>query len=943
MDRETILKDENFLFHPFKKPSWKRLQEYPEFKLDTKKNSHSFGKLNYSKIVAYIILCNDPRSPVLKEYPDELKRKIIAMEVAGYKRINNKFRQDVENVLLDGNDAVNKMVKRYNAILDIEKRKKELYDKADDNELELKVEDISRLLKKGETIDSWCPYTDYKQSKLKFIDDSLDISIRKDKSYDSFIVNNGINGVSKDPDLIPIRISLPKAPKHNEIDGYDKPKKNQKFQYIKIPDKLQSLEKRIVNELDKKSDSNMHFVVTNAKIQQEYWDRLSANKDYYKEEIEFIKKMWWHRLNGYWFFNNGIATYISGWHFFYLNFWKNEDYLDTNGMPEYRDRDRREFLFYTYCYTTTETFKDLDRNGNALKDKNGKYNMIDLKNRVCFGFAQNKNRRSGLTNKCLNIVQEVTSRTIGTDGGGIMSYTNDNAKSHYGTKLVPAWRTMPLFFKPITTSTNNPTSIRFEVPGNIFSVKGLDTQITHATTADPKYYDGKKLIAALLDEEGKTSNTDIYARHNCIKQCLSQGNGAKIHGFTMHPSTVEEYSSGGEIFRDLCQASNFYKRMENGQTETGMFLIFISSVEGLDEYVDEYGFSVIHDKNDDKKYKGAYSHLNSQLEYYKNKGDTKSLIQYRSLRKQFPFWYRDSWLGESGEVGWDMNMIDERISELERLNGSNVVVGNFEWENGIIDSKVCFVPREDGKFEVSKLLKDRSNQRSSFSDYDALSGQYITMYRPLNPDSGVVGSDAFRFKARSEIKSNSKIDRMSDGGISAYQNRDPKDITDNIEDWEGNNFICVYRHRAETDDEFAEDVLKCCVWYGFMSYPENNIETVWKHFIKRGYKGYLKYDINEEGRISEKPGVFYGGSTNKRKQEAFSEMRNFISLKGNKINHLPLLKELRDITCIDELTRYDLLAASLAALLGSKSPYSKIIKDAYEKISVDVSQFGFNL
>ena len=95
-----------------------------------------------------------------------------------------------------------------------------------------------------------------------------------------------------------IEINLPKKPKKSSIIGYNKSKKNQRWTRNPIPDN---------------------------------WDSLSEIK-----KNKFIEQEFERRLNGVWFMNNGTPTYITGAHYYYLNWCK----IDI-GYPDYWDRDRR--------------------------------------------------------------------------------------------------------------------------------------------------------------------------------------------------------------------------------------------------------------------------------------------------------------------------------------------------------------------------------------------------------------------------------------------------------------------------------------------------------------------------------------------------------------------------------------------------------------------------
>ena len=57
----------------------------------------------------------------------------------------------------------------------------------------------------------------------------------------SFLVNDG------DPDLIPIRISLPDPPKLSLIEGYGLSPEEQRFKRVDMPLKLQQLQRKVID------------------------------------------------------------------------------------------------------------------------------------------------------------------------------------------------------------------------------------------------------------------------------------------------------------------------------------------------------------------------------------------------------------------------------------------------------------------------------------------------------------------------------------------------------------------------------------------------------------------------------------------------------------------------------------------------------------------------
>ena len=59
--------------------------------------------------------------------------------------------------------------------------------------------------------------------------------------------------------------------------------------------------------------------------------------EYAREEVRRCKE-------GFWFKNNGQDVYLTGKHYFYLQWWKLEDDIH----PDYRDLDRRYFTYLNH-------------------------------------------------------------------------------------------------------------------------------------------------------------------------------------------------------------------------------------------------------------------------------------------------------------------------------------------------------------------------------------------------------------------------------------------------------------------------------------------------------------------------------------------------------------------------------------------------------------------
>lgn len=690
---------------------------------------------------------------------------------------------------------------------------------------------------------------------------------------DAYLVVN-----ENDPDLIPIKIPLPEPPKkYYLIDGWELPKAQQKFKRLVQPQQLTELMKK-------------HTIVSSI------WAALALEKHKYKESIDFIKRMWYHRLNGYWFMCNGVPTFIDGWHFFYLN----NFYLDV-GYPKYLDRDRKFFLFARFCYNDTKTFSSVRLNSSQEKIPNEYLDkMKDLERRICFGFNYPKHRREGATYKAECIQMEILTRTMNAMGG-IQSMTDEHAKEVFVTKLVAPFRKLQFYFRPYTGGNQiNPkkellleltTSVTKEGSGYLNLSEGLNSKISYEVSTEGAY-DSYKLHFHHDDEVGKTSKVNVYKRHTIIKQCLSTNMGLDINGFTIKTSTVGEMDyGGGRNFLKMCKMSNFYERDGNGQTASGLYNLFIPAYEGM--IVDEFGNSMI-----EKSKKFIDNKLNQLLE----KGDVEGWDEYRRM---YPTRFSDCFVTGTSSVGFDMYILEKRISEL-LLNDSITVRGDFIRASADRNSRVSFQPNPNGRFLVSRILPDSESNLY----YMNQNGVYTPSYERFS-----AGGDAFKFNQ-------TEGNRMSDGSIAILENRnyaiDPMDKP--IDQWSTDLFVCTYLYRASTYEEYVDDCLKSCQYYGCYMLPETNVNHIVDYFTKWGYSGFLKVLKNADGSWRTTAGMYSGADS---KQKIFSAWRDRIKRRGLYERHIEILREVKDIPSIDKMTDFDLFTAGGYAEINSLNLYEQ--------------------
>ena len=538
---------------------------------------------------------------------------------------------------------------------------------------------------------------------------------------------------------------------------------------------------------------------------QQYPKELSKIKsvfDWDEYPVEF-KEKWYdyidtefkRREEGFWFINKGKPTYITGTNYMYLQWSK----IDV-GQPDFRESNRLFYLFWEACKA----------------DKR------------CYGMCYLKNRRSGFSFMASG--ETVNQATISTDSRfGILSKSGPDAKKMFTDKVVPISVNYPFFFKPIQDGMDRPkTELAYRVPASKFTRKkldtneklqeitGLDTTIDWKNTGDNSY-DGEKLKLLVHDESGKWERpTNILNNWRVTKTCLRLG--SRIIGKCMMGSTSNALDKGGENFKKLYYDSDVTSRNANGQTRSGLYSLFIPMEWNYEGYIDSYGFPVFNTPKD--AIEGPQGDLIDQgvIDYWQNevdglKSDQDGLNEYY---RQFPRTEQHAFRDETKQSLFNLTKIYEQVDYNEDLRNSSIVTtGSFQWENGIKDSKVLFMPNKNGRFKITWVppveLQNRVITKGN------------TRY-PGNEHCGAFGCDSYDISGTVD-------NRGSNGALHGLTKFSMEDVPPN-------RFFLEYIARPQTAEMFFEDVLMACVFYGMPILAENNKPRLLYHFKRRGYRGY---------------------------------------------------------------------------------------------------------
>ena len=632
-------------------------------------------------------------------------------------------------------------------------------------------------------------------------------------------------------------------------------------------------------------------------------DRSVAFKEKY---YDYINKEFVRREEGYWYYNKGIPTYITGSHYMYLQWTK----IDV-GHADFRESNRLFYIFWEACKADNR----------------------------CYGMCYLKNRRSGFSFMASS--DTVNQATISRDARfGILSKSGADAKKMFTDKVVPISLNYPFFFKPIQDGMERPkTELSYKVPSKRLtrnSIKetsedlqaGLDTTIDWKNTGDNSY-DGEKLKLLVHDESGKWERPDnILNNWRVTKTTLRLGR--RIVGKCMMGSTSNALDKGGENFKKLYESSDVNKRNRNGQTSSGLYSMFVPMEWNYEGYIDSYGLPVFDTPkkpikgidNEDIDI-GVISHWENEVDGLKD--DQDGLNEYY---RQFPRTEKHAFRDEAKESLFNLTKIYEQIDYNEDLRNTNVVTqGNFQWEGGIKDTRVMFVPNKNGRFFVSWVppfgLQNRYNIKNNIK-------------YPGNEHCGAFGCDSYDISGTVDGKG-------SKGALHGLTKFSMEDVPPNL-------FFLEYISRPQTADIFFEDVLMALVFYGMPILAENNKPRLLYYMKRRGYRG---YSMNRPDKVIHKLSVTereIGGIPNssediKQAHAAAIEdyIENHVGLKTDGYGDTYFQRTLEDWAKfnINNRTKHDAsISSGLAIMACNKHRYTPVAQRIISKVSLGFRKYN---
>lgn len=594
--------------------------------------------------------------------------------------------------------------------------------------------------------------------------------------------------------------------------------------------------------------------------------------EFYDEQLEAYKKIEWdRRLNGYWFMNNGHATYLTGSHYMYLQWWQ----IDI-GYPKFRIPDLEYFYFQLYC------IEDPD----------------------CMGMLEITKRRFGKTFRGGLFLYEYTTRTKMTNGA-IQSKTGGDAKKVFGKAVISPFKKLPKFFRPeydMSLGITPKTEIRFQQT-NVRGSKaedGLDKEELGSMidwgAADPIYYDGQKIHRGFEDEWAKTIECNIYDRHEVLRYCVQDDEG-RIIGKLLYSSTVEKLDTDREGIQQsaklLWDDSDQLNKQANGRTASGLYRFFMTADRARN--FDDYGFPDVEKT-------------------------VKEILADRETVKHNP-------RSLTKRIKKEARTVEEAFSD----DADGCIFNAIK----INEQKAYLVNHPISHWRYLHFYRDLETQKSQWIDVDpnktelywkvlALpkSGQENLFVmqggvrHPGRPGDGVIGVDGY-----SNTQGGKEYGSKLSGWIfSKFDILDPENT---------GMFIAHIYGRPNEKDDMHNQILLAAEYYGFPIYYEFVADDYVTYFKNRGRIGYLprfpknaidpiklKKDIEGKDRHRGFPVTPF--ALTKQNDSMMSYVENYC----DKIYYNELLEDLLKFRPYKR-TPFDRTVSAMIALVGGLEPVVK--------------------
>lgn len=577
-----------------------------------------------------------------------------------------------------------------------------------------------------------------------------------------------------------VSIKKPQLSSEEEIINYGLPKKEQKWVRHELPAFFEKV------QYTKEGD----LILT------------KEQREYASAEAEKCKK-------GVWIYINGTPTYLPKKYYFYLQWWVLED----GTRPEYRDCDRRYFVYLEYWEKVL----------------------------WCLGIVRGKKRREGASSQATsNLIYECI--FFENSNTGLISKSKDDSRDTFTDMVGYGYRQLPPFLKPRQLNKE------ISVTEYIFAQKSSNTKegITSTQNDDVKKrskvnyrapvlnaYDRGRMSRILLDEFGKLEKE---VKANILFGIISKTlvKGVKRVGFVEMPSTVNKLTKGGEGFKIIWNNADLKIKTP---TVNRLVRYFCPAHDGYEGFIGEFGESVINEPTlEQYKYlvekwvrKDEDGNVISELTEEDIKLGAKAYILKRRIGLQGDDLEEEIRMNPENEREMFMSANADCIFNL--INLDNQI--QYLKDNPIYKRKIIFYrDLETSKVKWRDAQKSEENFCWEWIGDLNLKGQDnkysmdFGLRMPARQDIGVIGVDGI-----SSEQGGKKYGSKACAWIyTKYDIKDPENT---------GLFIGRLYGRPNEKATLHEQVMLCAEYNGFPIYWEFVSDDYYTYFKERGRLGYL--------------------------------------------------------------------------------------------------------
>ena len=532
--------------------------------------------------------------------------------------------------------------------------------------------------------------------------------------------------------------------------------------------------------------------------EEQYWRRLPVPDGITKETIgdytEYIHEEFRRRVDGIWFYNNGVPTYLTPHHYFALQWGR---MFDNGEYGYYREPQARMF-YHTQAV------------------------MIDSR---CVGKIFEKGRRTGFTQEIMFTMLNKITMTKNYRVG-MTSKTEDDVIMLF-KKLSYSFQNLPFYFRPVVKGKiDSETILHFAKPSD-----GTKEGKKKEDTGTEKYlnsmidwrkptqdaYDSEQLDFYLGDEFAKRkAGKDMEVHFQAIKPTMIQG--GRVVGKMFLGSTIGSKNESVDAFKSIADTSEVKDRNKiTKMTPSGLYRYTLYAHENYESYIDRYG--ICHTKKPRKETYNQFGGLIAEgsLDFIMASANDlrkKSDKQFNEFMKANPVTREDMYRSDSSVCQFNLAKLQEQMIQNSRFDIEPIFRGNFYRDSaGVVQFR-----RDDqhGKFYVfwlpPKELRNKYVIRGS--------RKY-----PANNWLGAGGVDSYDIDETVD-------ERSSNGALHLFTRT-------NTDGHPSNKFVLEYIERPPYANIFYEDVMMAAEFYGFPLLIENNKYGIVRYFEKKNMIGYV--------------------------------------------------------------------------------------------------------